>query len=337
MVMEFDMKIRSISLGLFCCVAVSSCDEAKSIAVKAKDAVEQQVEKVTSVVGEPAAVADSDLEALVDHTPEGYLFRKNLPFPQRVKVKTVSESTFKGRSFQSSILGSETGEIDGTFRDEVEIERNGAVGVVTHHESRFTPRSLTEDAEPPESKVVRPGGTMRMEFRNGNWSPARDGKALDFSRAADMAGRGFDDLLLENGLNPRPFWFGKRRLKIGDSVTLTKSHLGMLLYSETGGRLDLKLERIEAIHGHPCGVFSVTGNVMVAKPKLSSMGSGREDITIESGNIWMSLLYPIVLKEDVTAVVSSRAGDSKSNLQRTHGTLHARLERKWTILPDPAK
>ena len=105
--------LRPIFLGLLCCLAVSSCDKAKDLAVKAKDAVADQIEKVSSDAAETDKV-DGNLQALVDATAEGHVFRKDLPFPSHVKVTVRSERKFKGRHFQSALLGTGSDQIDGT-------------------------------------------------------------------------------------------------------------------------------------------------------------------------------------------------------------------------------
>lgn len=329
--MEFKMMIRSFSVGVFCCAALSSCDKAKEIATKAKEVVEQQIESSASKSEEAGGPADTDLQALVDETPEGFRFRNDLPFPTELTVNAVSKSKMKTRTFASSALGSEAKTFDGEIESEVEITLMGSRATVVAKDTNVLVPSAEGEKKEPKKEVVSKGGTITMQRKKDGWVPVNDGKALDFSLAGGFAGPGFDQLLKENGLLARPFWFGKKRLKTGDEVTLEGDHLEMLGFKKSSGTIRLKFERTEAVHGHPCGVFSISGSAANQLSEFLGASGGEQDVTIESGTIWLSLIYPIVLKEDVDAVVSIRAGKGKENLRRSDGKSNISGERKWKI------
>lgn len=328
------MMKRIIPQCLLCCLALSSCDQVKNIAVQAKEAVEEKVAGETVV---RSTEPDAELQALVDQTEEGYVFRKDLPFPTHLRVKTVKEWQFKGRLFRSSAFGNESSEVDGTFHYESEITSDGHRATISHKDTRFTPAKVTDSKEIPESKVMNEGGTISMERGKGGWVPAKDGKALDFSRAAKLVGGGFQEELTDNGLLPRPFWFGKKRMKTGDSVTLDGKHLEVLMPPGSDGKLSLKLESVEAVNGHPCGVFSVEGSVTVPSEGMFSSPAGREDLTFESAKVWLSLIHPLVLRTDIQAVVSSRKGSGKGNMEVNQGISRTKVEREWEIVSGDGK
>ncbi len=321
-------------LCAFCCLTLASCDKAKHLADRAKEAVVEKVEEVKGgMAGEKPAAPDAALQSLVDHTEEGYLFRKDLPFPAHLKVKTHSGMRFKGRHFQASLLGQGSGSIDGDFKEGSEIEKNGETVSVQLHESVFT-SAVPAGEELPEDhkKVIRRAASLKMERKGRNWVPAS--KEIDFLAASAITGPGMDAELVENGLLPRPFWFGKRRLKIGDEVTLAGDHLLMMGPSKAKGRIRLKLESIEPFDGHPCGVFSISGAVDGSAINRFSEGRQEENYTIESGKVWLSLVHPIVLKEEIDAVVTSKSGEGKSVSSHTQGRAAILIEREWRVLPD---
>ncbi|HVJ45160.1 MAG TPA: hypothetical protein VM511_02165 [Luteolibacter sp.] len=323
------MMIRSFSLGVFCCVAVSSCDKAKDIATKASKVVAEQIESSPAKSAAPGGPADADLQALVDETPEGFRFRNDLPFPTQVTVNAVSRSKMKTRSFSSSALGTEARTFDGEVESEVDVTLMGSRATVVAKDTNILVPSAEGEKKEPKKEVAVKGGSITMDRKKDGWVPVSDGKALDFSLAGRFAGPGFEQFLTDYGLLARPFWFGKKRLKIGDEVTLEGDHLEMLGFKKSSGTIRLKFERTEAVHGHPCGVFSISGSAANHLSEFLGASGGEEDMTIESGMIWLSLLYPIGLKEDLNAVVSIRAGKGKENLRRSDGKSNIIGERKW--------
>ena len=129
------------------------------------------------------------------------------------------------------------------------------------------------------------------------------------------------------GLVERRFWFGNR-LKIGDQVTLSGDQLQMVTGAKGSGTLVLRLEGIEKIDGHPCGLFSMSGDfdLRIATGGDDSL-SAKTSVT--SGRIWLSLLYPLVLKQELQGIMSEKVGQAGGTGARTQGTAEISTEYDW--------
>lgn len=290
------------------CLALSSCDKVKNLAEKAKSTVASELAKKSGESGD--SKPDPALQKLVDQTPEGAIFRKDLPFPNRVTVKITQRSEVSGRFSQKSELGSQVDTLKGTISTTSKVERSGATVSFTLMESIFT-EPVLEDADSkkePVAKVLEPPSAPFEFVKSGSsWKSAVSTDFRIASRARTISPF-FDQLLVENTLAPRELWFGKKRHKIGDELSVTTEFLPMLITGKSKGQLKLKLESFEAVHGHPCGVFSVTGDF--TRKQFPSFGGTvtDEDVTIESGKFWLSLLYPLILKEDLAIIRTESAG-----------------------------
>lgn len=110
-------------------------------------------------------------------------------------------------------------------------------------------------------------------------------------------------LMVETGAHPRVQWFSSSRYwRPGERVVLTASSIKMLHPYDVSGRVVLVFDGEEAVDGHPCGVFTVDGDLGI-KSKVELEGSGTEaEVSIKSGKIWASLLYPVILREEYDTV-----------------------------------
>ncbi len=290
------------------CLALLSCEKVKNLAEKAKSTVASELAKKS---GESAdSKPDSALQKLVDQTPEGAIFRKDLPFPNRVTVKITQQSEVSGRFSQKSELGSQVDTLKGTISTTSKVERSGDTVSFTLVESIFTEPVLegTDPKKEPAAKVLEPPSAPFEFVKSGSvWKSAVSTDFRIASRAQTISPF-FDQLLVENTLAPRKLWFGKKRHKIGDELSVTAEFLPMLITGKAEGQLKLKLESFEAVHGHPCGVFSVTGDFTRKQFPNFSGTVTNEDVTIESGKFWLSLLYPLILKEDLAIIRTESAG-----------------------------
>ena len=290
------------------CLALLSCEKVKNLAEKAKSTVASELAKKS---GESAdSKPDSALQKLVDQTPEGAIFRKDLPFPNRVTVKITQQSEVSGRFSQKSELGSQVDTLKGTISTTSKVERSGDTVSFTLVESIFTEPVLegTDPKKEPAAKVLEPPSAPFEFVESGSvWKSAVSTDFRIASRAQTISPF-FDQLLVENTLAPRKLWFGKKRHKIGDELSVTAEFLPMLITGKAEGQLKLKLESFEAVHGHPCGVFSVTGDFTRKQFPNFSGTVTNEDVTIESGKFWLSLLYPLILKEDLAIIRTESAG-----------------------------
>jgi hypothetical protein len=332
--MEFDRMLRPVFLGLICCLSVSSCEKARNLASKAKDVVKQQVGGGANKKDGKGGPVDPELKDLIDETPEGIRLRNDLPFPSKVTVSTEIRAKMDLRYFASSPLGREAKNFNGVVEQKLEMTLDGATATLVQEDTRVVP-DLPDEPE-KKAEVLMKGGSITMVRKKDGWAPSGNGKSIDFSFAAKVAGPEFTAHVEENGLSPRRFWFGKGRLKQGDVLTLAGDHLEMLRFTKSSGTIELKFEGIEAIHGHPCGVFSISGAAATRIRDFLGSGTGGGDLTLESGKLWLSLLYPIVLREEIDAIFSVRAGKMDENLSRSDGKVSYVTERKWKISPDPS-
>lgn len=323
------MMKRTLFLAA-CCLSLPSCEKAKEIAAKAQVAVEE-VRSDFTVQADDAArgiAPDADLQALVDHNAEGYVFRKDLPFPPHLKVKVVESSRFKGRHFQSTLLGSGAGSIEGEFRHQRDLEMRSGVVSYTLHESLFFP-PISPEAENPDAgkKVLQQGGRMEFMRKGAGWIPS--GKARDLAVMAILGGKDVAVEFSKDCVMPRPFWFGKKRLQPGDQVILSGRHLGMLGFPGANGEIRMTFTGPEAVGGHPCGVFSVSGAIDLAGTGWVGDGAKMERVSVDSGKVWFSLIHPVVLKEELETVITSKSGEGKKLSSQIQGAASIRIEREW--------
>lgn len=324
-------RICSLVLSGVCCVGLSSCDGARKLASKARKVVAGELAQTGSsdVLGGPV---DADLQSLVDETPEGIRFRKDLPFPTAVRVKVTSRTDLNSRVFSSSALGKEAQSFNGTIELEMEMTLAASrVTVVTKDTRKVVPPKAGEEKEATK-EVLKKGGSITLERRKSGWEPVSAGTALDFSMAAAFDGPGLEKAMEEHGLSPRRFWFGQGRVKPGDALDLEGDLLQMLGFRKSSGKVTLTFEKSEAVHGHPCGVFAVSGNASAEISGMPGSGEGRAEVGIESGKVWLSMLYPVVMREEIDGVISIRSGKlEEKNLSRTDGRASFLIERDWKI------
>jgi hypothetical protein len=86
------------------------------------------------------------------------------------------------------------------------------------------------------------------------------------------------------------------------------------------------------VKGHPCGVFSVTGDFSRKQFPDFDGNFTDEDVTIQSGKIWLSLIYPIILKEELDTIQSFKSGGQGGLVGRGQGTVKVSVEREWKAL-----
>lgn len=327
----------------FCVLGLSSCDQAEKLAKQAKSKVSEKVEEVTERVEdatkklpeskEATTERKSELDAMVDQTPEGYQFRRDLPFSPDIEVIVEAAIYMKGRFYKSNLLGNETTSIKGTLRDIITITRHGDKVNIDRSRSPFEPDDAALKAKVKEDGVKYEKTSAEFVRKNDKWNVRNPGDLMEAAAAAEWKA-GFNGLLAREGLAARKQWFGKGRLKIGDSITLSGGSLELFEVRPAEGKLVLTLEAVESLEGHPCGVFSVRGTYECNGDGPSLAGSSQERISIESGKLWLSLLYPLILKEDYEAVMSASGGTKGDQMMRTQGTVHVQITRKWRPLKE---
>lgn len=317
------MKQIIPAIVLFALVS-PSCDKLKDAANKGRSVLEREL---AGSSGKDTDKADPELEKLVDRTEEGVVFRMDLPFPKALEVRMTSVDEVDGRVFEKSEIGSGGSSMKGTITTVAILKRSSNHVSYQLVESTFA-KPLTEGQKPDqqEKHQVTAPFTAAVRKEGAVWKPLSN----DFNTAnlVQSISPVFDQVLVDNALAPHPMWFGKKRFKIGDTVTVSGKSLPMIVTGNASGNMELKLESFSAVAGHPCAVFSVRGNFS-RKGFPSFDGSlTDEERSIETGKLWLSLLYPIVLKEQENSIRSIKGGGGGHSVQ-LNGTSKFTVTREW--------
>lgn len=323
------MKLRLLAIPCLP-LALFSCDKAKHLAESATKTVKQELASKAGSASETSA--DPELMKLVDQNAEGVLFRKDLPFPARVDVRIRRVDDLAVRMMQSSEIGRQNGMVKGIREQVFKLERAGDQVRITEERSEFLVPSVddpevTKKTENPLERAAPSNKPVTFRKNGPNWRVENGG---DFRSAVleKELSPVFDMLLIEHALSPRPLWFGKQRMKPGDTLVVTGEQLPMLLVGGKG-TFNLKYESIEPVEGHPCGVFAVTGDFSRRKfPDLEGNLTD-EDVTIQSGRVWLSLLHPLILKEDFSTIQSFKSGGQGNLVGRAQGAVKHSVVREW--------
>lgn len=322
------MKLRFITLTLLG-IASFSCDKAKELANKAKSAVESQIAKKAGESG--STQADPALQKLVDETPEGVVFRKDLPLPGKIAVRTTRRHELAVRIFEASAIESHTQVLKGTQTTVTKLERAGDQVRYTLEQSTFAEPVIegADKSKPPVVKELSPPSKPRLFRQSAATWKADDTEGFRAVALAKQLAPVFDSLLVENTLAPRSLWFGKRRFKAGDTLAVSGKSLPMLVTGNAKGSLNLTFQSIDAVNGHPCGVFTVTGNFSRQQFADFEGNFSDEEVSIQSGKLWLSLIYPIILREEIDTIQSTKSGGGGGLAARSQGTIKVSVIREW--------
>lgn len=322
------MKLRLPTIALLG-FASFSCDKAKNLANQARSAVESRLAGQPGLTGETKP--DPTLQKLVDQTPEGVVFRKDLPFPGQIEVKTVRRQELSGRFFEASAIEAHAQILKGTQTNVTQLERAGGQVRYTLVQSIFA-EPVIEGADKSKQPVVKelaPPSKPRLFRQSGATWKSDDSEGFRAAALSKQLSPVFDSLLVENTLAPRPLWFGKRRFKVGDQLAVSGKSLPMLLTGNAKGTLNLTLQSIEAVKGHPCGVFAVTGDFSRKQCADFEGNLTDEEVAIQSGKLWLSLIYPIILREETDTIQSTRSGGGGGLAARGQGSVKVSVIREW--------
>ena len=316
------MKLHYIPLALLCLAAVS-CDKFKNLA--------NQADPSADIKPDPA------LQKLVDQTPDGVIFRKDLPFPGKLNVKTTRIQEVSQRLVQSSAIENQASTVKGTRTTVTQIEREGDQVRYSLIESTFTDPALPQakDSKEPPKPVVKqlaPPSKPVVFHKVGSVWKANNSEGFRAVSLSQNLSPVFDELLVDYALAPRTLWFGKKRFKIGDQLTVSDKSLPMLVTGNAKGALTLTLKSFEAVKGHPCGLFEVTGNYERKQAPDFEGVLTDEEVAIRSGKLWLSLLYPLVLKEELDSIQSTRTGAQGNAATRGQGSVKVTVTREWKQL-----
>lgn len=310
-------KVPAITLA---CLSLIGCDSIKTTLSALEETALQAIAPSSDDGQEADVPIDPELEKLIDRNDEGILFRKDLPFPGELSVEVLCEESVNARLIRESQLGkdkisvasdSETGfRLDkhaGTFRFSDFRQTHHEQSVVNEEEG---PRQIRDHPLAPPS----PPKDFALELRDSGWG-AKSRHFADISIAREI-GPYVPELLQEYGLAPRAMWFGKRRIAQGTTIDISGELMPMLIPGHATGSLTITLRDIESVHGHPCARFSIHGSFH--RNKIPSV-DGRlhdEETTIQSGDIWLSVIHPVVLRSrlDCISTITYREGSGPALL-----------------------
>ncbi|MDX1680798.1 MAG: hypothetical protein R3242_08710 [Akkermansiaceae bacterium] len=326
-------------LTLLFILGLCACDKVKEVTSKVSEKVSETLEEKLEDSGpedgdEPAPL--NPLQMLADKNEEGVIFRKDLEFPSEIEVETTAKRRISGRVFHRDETGERVVPVQGVETIVAMYESDGSGVDFTIKETAFTvPRSAPKEGESGIKEGDNPlrhappyTETVRFVKKAGEWKSSSRGDFRKMSFCQDVA-PAFGDLLVENGLRPRPLWFANKRIQIGDELTISDKLLPMLVTGTTDGSLTIKLEEFDALDGHPCGVFSVTGDyVRKGFPDPDGVLVDQE-VTVESGRMWLSAIFPVILRKELTTIQSFEPTQGGGLVGRGQGKVEIKVERSW--------
>lgn len=300
------------------------CGKVKEAAGKLRETV-----AAAAAQGGGGVEMDAELEALVDKSGEGYVFRRDLEFPGSLEVRTVSRTKLdNGRLAVRGLTGNVSMAVSMTAE---EVRVLGLEGSrlrleVERQRSWQAHAEKTEDGEAiPGEKGPDEGKALGFRYDGGRWRAEATNDFAMMAWGREREGE-MDLLVVEEGVRPRHRWLGERRMGAGDKLVLTGDVLKLVFSDAVNGRLELEFVKAEGVKGHPCGVFSLRGEV-----SLKSDSGGEREVTVTEGKVWMSLLHPVVLKTEMETIQSTRMRlpDGSEGLYR--GAVEESVVREWRV------
>lgn len=330
---------RTLAFLPAACFALVSCDQVGKLVEQASNALSKEI-KAKVAQHAPPPVPDPQTSPTEQEVP-GVVFRKDLPFPDAVVLKSTVKREISGRFFHSSELGKNVENVKGTELTVSEIERTGDMLRYTLRESSFTLPVIEKAADGKEQqpqKVKNPlqqatPSTEPVNFRRTGsvWKVDAANKGFREMVLSQQLSPVFDELLVDHALAPRPLWFSKTPIKIGDELKIAGTALPMLVAGDAKGSLNLKFEAIENVHGQPCGVFSVKGTYIRLKTPNFQGQLMDEEVTIEDGRLWLSTQHPVILKEELNTIQTFKPAGDGGLVGRGQGTIRISAEREWKV------
>lgn len=324
------MHIRHTSILICLTLACASCDKARELAEKAAASAKEKIAGDSS-----GAVADPELLKLVDETAEGVVFRKDLPFPSQLEVRVTRRQEWSGRLIQQNEIDRSSQTIKGTRSMSHLLVLTGDELRLTPEQSTFTipspddPKAAAKTLADPLKALTSQPKPITMLKHGNSWQAQAGGDFHAVALARELSPV-MQDLLVENSLAPRPLWFtAKKRFKPGDTLTVTGDSLPMLLAGKASGNLQLTFESRDAVEGHPCAVFSIKGDFSRKQfPDLDGQFND-EEVTIQSGKLWLSLIHPLILREELDSIQSIKSGPAGMPTTHGQGAVKVSVTRSW--------
>lgn len=326
----------------FLLAGFSSCDKAKVAA----EAVKIRLGGVTDpgAPAEPGGAVEQALASQVDTAAEGVRFRRDLDFPRSLEVRVTERRTFKNvRMVSTSELGNDTVTYNGTretvgvfkvadSRVVLSIEKSGEVLDLKKAEGESAQTKPASESIISADKGI-PG--TRVEFVKGaaGWKIPVSKGPVEFNNMLVEQNLlpSLPDVMVGQGALPRTQWFSSTRRWIGgDKFVIEGESMALLFPGKSSGKVTLIYEGAEALAGHPCGRFAVQGDVSLKGDVGLGGESSDSEITIHSGKVWCSLIYPLVLREQYETVQTLVQGKGRGPKFRVQGAIQQVVARQWT-------
>jgi|GEM_PF-6065307 len=327
----------SAALALALCVGLLGCDKIKSLA--ATDA--------QPTADELGGSADPALAGLVRRSDAGLMLRKDLPLPTSFKVNW--ERWDEVTSAHRVTYGTEPGRPSEAVRESIAERKflsKAAFQRLTPDRYTLTIPSLVAPAPPKKGETLPPmpvmaageqlaGSTVTLLRNHGAWSVAKPTGSVDFKALnwGDNLTPQFDALLRRSNLTTSPRWLADP-LVPGKQITLSGADTAILLGSPAAGNLVLVYEGEQSLGGHPCAAFSITGRYQTEAALHWHGGYESEEMVVESGQVYLSTLYPLVVGVDLNGVLSQSTWTAPGGKGKPSATLQGRTQRKVRAIPE---
>lgn len=317
---------------------VVSCEKLRQATGKLGGGNDEEVTD-SGAVAQPGGEISDEYKGLVDFTDKGYRFRRDLPFPGKVMVREEdSLEISNGRLFGRSALGSGSTPVEGSVERVTLFERDGSRVTVRVESDRFVKPIIegegeaagqTEEGESKLGESLEGLDASFLRVDNG-WRQVGEKSDFRVMAWATQLQKVLDEYLKGTGVVPNSQWFGSNRMLPGVGIELRGDQTALILGSAAKGKIGLQFDRVENIEGHPCGVFRWTGEFnIVDSPTLAGERENVE-MSVSAGQMWCSLIYPVVLREESEGVMTIERRARDGNLtMRLQGAVKERRSLRW--------
>ena len=291
---------------------------------------------------------DPALAKYIDKNGDGYVLRTDGPFPRHLKAIATEVTKFKDVRMAKRVGDQSVNtKLSSRMENVMEYEiAGGAVRFIKRQDLNQREKSPAERverlkviADAKEKGIESPadpdrivgdlvGKAVQFSYQGGVWKakPTGEFKTMAWGKSLeeDVA-----EILVNNGLRPKRSWFGKSRIPIGHKLKLAGSSLGIVFEDVAKGKLDMEFVAVEGVHGHPCAVFDVSGAIELEETIDDEGRNKAGEETVESGRIWFSLLYPVMLRAELEKIVSYETREGGKLVEQFQGKASSHTHIDW--------
>ena len=292
---------------------------------------------------------DPKLAKLIDKNEAGYLFKRDMKFPPHLKViATERRKIVDGRVVGKTLFGPmEPGRMSFKNVETTEFEMAGKSVRITKRKD-LTERILTaeellkkkeeQEALKKEDKPLPPdkdsivgnlqGKAVQFARQGREWKALKSRQFATAAWGKKLEGK-VGEMLAEYGLVPRARWFGEKRIKEGDVLKLKNETLSLIFDKVREGNVEMVFVGEEGVHGHPCGVFEIKGTI-VPDESVNDLGQTQNsEVSIESGKVWLSLLYPVVMRIQAETIETTERKENGQSVYKLQGPVEWDSHLDW--------